>query len=81
MKAASVVQLLLLLFASASRSHSPFDGTWVIDTTKNENLANEKPKVFLVSDGVFRGATARSRLMARIKRSPLRDIGMRLAFA
>jgi hypothetical protein len=54
MKAASVVQLLLLLFASASRSQSPFDGTWVIDTTKNENLANEKPKVFLVSDGVFR---------------------------
>jgi hypothetical protein len=54
MKAASVILLLLSLFASASRSQSLFDGTWAIDTSKNENLANEKPKVFLLSDGVFR---------------------------
>ena len=54
MKAASVVLLLLPVFPSGFRSQSPFDGTWVIDTSKNQNLANEKPKVFLVSDGVFR---------------------------
>ena len=59
MKAESMALLLLLLFPSASRSQSPFDGTWVMDTSKNENLANEKPKMFLVSDGVFRsGDTA-----------------------
>jgi len=54
MKAASVVLLLLALFPGVSRSQSPFDGTWVIDTSKNENLANEKPTTFLLSDGVFR---------------------------
>lgn len=54
MKAASVALLLLPLFPSVSRSQSPFDGTWVIDTSKNENLANEKPTTFLLSDGVFR---------------------------
>ena len=54
MKTASVVLLLLPLFQSASRSQSPFDGTWVIDTGNNEYLANEKPTVFLVSDGIFR---------------------------
>ena len=42
----------------ACRSQSPFDGTWIIDTSKNENLTAEKPKVFLVVDGTFRsGAT------------------------
>ena len=54
MRAAPVVLLLLSLFPSASRSQSPFDGTWVIDTSKDANLANEKPTVFVVSDGVFR---------------------------
>ena len=54
MKAASVALLLLPLFPSVSRSQSPFDGTWVIDTSKNENLANEKPTTFLLSDGLFR---------------------------
>ena len=54
MRAAPVVLLLLSLFPSASRSQSPFDGTWVIDTSKDANLANEKPAVFVVSDGVFR---------------------------
>ena len=54
MKAAPVVLLLFFLFPSASCSQSPFDGTWVIDTSKNINLANEKPVVFLLSDGVFR---------------------------
>lgn len=53
MKAASVALLLLPLFPSVSRSQSPFDGTWVIDTSKNENLANEKPTTFLLSDGFF----------------------------
>ena len=54
MKAASVALLFLPLFPSVSRSQSPFDGTWVIDTSKNENLANEKPTTFLLSAGVFR---------------------------
>lgn len=55
MKATTVAWLLLLpLFQSVSRSQSPFDGTWVIDTSKNENLANEKPTVFSLSDGLFR---------------------------
>ena len=57
MKAASVVLLLLPLLPSAVRSQSqqsPFDGTWVIDTSRNENLANETPAKFLLSDGVFR---------------------------
>ena len=54
MKAAFLVLLLLTMLSSASRSQSLFDGTWVIDTSKNENLANEKPRVFLVADGVYR---------------------------
>jgi hypothetical protein len=53
-KTASVVLLLLSLFPSASHSQSPFDGTWAIDTSKNENLAAEKPIVFLLADGTFR---------------------------
>lgn len=56
MRTSTVPLLLLPIFLSACRSQSPFDGTWVIDTSKNENLANEKPKVFLLSDGVFRSA-------------------------
>jgi hypothetical protein len=51
---AAFVALLLVLCPNASRSQSPFDGTWVIDTSKNENLANEKPVMFLLYDGVFR---------------------------
>ena len=54
MKAACVALLFLPLFPSVSRSQSPFDGTWVVDTSKNENLADEKPTTFLLSDGVFR---------------------------
>ena len=52
MKTASVALLLLLLFPSASRSQSPFDGTWVIDT--NKNLTAEKPMAILLADGMFR---------------------------
>ena len=55
MKAVSVVLFLLILFPSALRSQNPFDGTWVLPS-KNENLANEKPVIFSVSDGVFRSA-------------------------
>jgi hypothetical protein len=54
MKAAYVALLLLPLFPSVSRSQSPFDGTWVITTSKNENLTKQKPTKFLLSDGVFR---------------------------
>jgi hypothetical protein len=55
MKAASVVLLLAVLFPSASRSQSPFDGTWVIDIDKNRNFAAEKPIAFSLADGMFRG--------------------------
>jgi hypothetical protein len=54
MKATFVVLLLVPLFPSAYRSQSPFDGTCVIDTSKNENIAAEKPIVFSVADGMFR---------------------------
>lgn len=52
MKAASAVLLFGALFPCTS--HSQFDGTWIIDTAKNENLAHAKPTVFLLSNGVFR---------------------------
>jgi len=54
MKATSLLLLALCLFSTEARSQSPFDGTWIIDTGKNENLASEKPRVLSVSDGVFR---------------------------
>ena len=54
MKAAFVALLLVVLFPTASRSQSPFDGTWVIDTNKNRNFAAEKPIAFSIADGMFR---------------------------
>jgi hypothetical protein len=54
MKAASLALLFVALFPTVVRSQSPFDGTWVIDTDKNKNLASEKPRVLSLSDGVFR---------------------------
>jgi hypothetical protein len=54
MKAMSLLFLALCLFFSNAHAQSPFDGTWVIDTGKNENLASEKPRVLSVADGVFR---------------------------
>jgi len=54
MKAISLLFLALCLLSSNARSQSPFDGTWVIDTGKNENLASEKPRVLSVAGGVFR---------------------------
>jgi hypothetical protein len=54
MNAASVALLLVVLFPSASRSQSLFDGTWVIETDKNRNFAAEKPITFSLADGVFR---------------------------
>jgi hypothetical protein len=54
LKAASVGLLLVVLFPSASRSQSPFDGTWVIDTNKKRNFAGEKPTAFSLADGMFR---------------------------
>jgi hypothetical protein len=53
MKAAFLALLLLILFPSASRSQSPFDGTWVV-TNKNRNFATEQPIAFLLADGTFR---------------------------
>ena len=54
MKATYLLLLTLCLFSAEARSQSPFDGTWIIDTGKNENLASEKPRVLSVVDGVFR---------------------------
>jgi hypothetical protein len=54
MKVISLLLLALCLFSSDARLQSPFDGTWVIDTGKNENLASEKPRVLSVASGVFR---------------------------
>ena len=54
MKATSLLLLALCFFSTEARSQSPFDGTWTIDTGKNENLASEKPRVLSVADGVFR---------------------------
>ncbi len=54
MKAASVALLLVVLFPTASRSQSPFDGTWVIDTNNNRNFAAEKPIAFSIADGMYR---------------------------
>jgi hypothetical protein len=54
MKAASIALLLVVLFPSASRSQSPFDGTWIVDIDKNRNFAAEKPIVFTLADGMFR---------------------------
>ena len=54
MKSASIALLLVVLFPGTSRSQSPFDGTWVIDTDKNRNFAAEKPIALSLSDGIFR---------------------------
>lgn len=53
MKTGTVLLLLLPLLPSACRSQSPFDGTWVIDTSEDD-LAAEKPKMFLLADETFR---------------------------
>lgn len=54
MKAALLALLLVPLSPSVSRSQSPFDGTWVMDTGKNRNFAAEKPIALSLADGVFR---------------------------
>jgi hypothetical protein len=54
MKATPFLLLVLCLVSTDARSQSPFDGTWVIDTGQNENLASEKPRALSVSNGVFR---------------------------
>jgi len=58
-KATLLLLVALCLFSAEARSQSPFDGTWVIDTSKNENLASEKPRVLSVADGVFRDGDRR----------------------
>ena len=54
MKATFLLLLALCFFSTDARSQSPFDGTWIIDTGNDENLASEKPRVLFVVDGVFR---------------------------
>jgi hypothetical protein len=54
MKSASIALLLLALFPNPSRSQSPFDGTWVIDTDKNRNFSAEKPISLSLAGGMFR---------------------------
>jgi len=53
MKATSLLLLTLCFCCIDAGSQSPFDGTWVIDSGKSENLASEKPRVLSVADGVF----------------------------
>ena len=44
MRAATILLLLLPVFPGAYRSQSPFDGTWVIDTSKHDGLGKiDKP--------------------------------------
>jgi hypothetical protein len=54
MRATYLLLLAGCLLSAEGRSQSPFDGTWIIDTGKNENLPSEKPRVLSVLDGVFR---------------------------
>jgi hypothetical protein len=54
MKATSLLLLVLSFLSTEARLQSAFDGTWAIDTGKNESLASEKPRVLSVADGVFR---------------------------
>jgi hypothetical protein len=54
MKFAPLVLSLMALFPRTSHSQCPFDGTWVIDTDKNRNFADEKPVTFSLADGIFR---------------------------
>jgi hypothetical protein len=44
----------MCLFSNSANSQSLFDGTWIIDTSSNENLASEKPRVLSLEDGLFR---------------------------
>jgi len=53
-KAAYLALLLVVLFPIASRSQSPFDGTWIVDPPKSESLAATKPITFSVVHGMFR---------------------------
>jgi hypothetical protein len=46
------VLLFLLLIPSAALAQSPFDGTWTVDS---KAWLPEKPEVYLLADGVFRG--------------------------
>jgi hypothetical protein len=81
MKAISLLLLALCLFSSNARSQSPFDGTWVIDTGKNENLASEKPRVLSVAGGVSAKVIGNSRPMGLIKRFLPPGIGIQSTFA
>lgn len=54
MKATSFLLLAICLLSNRAHSQSPFDGTWIIDTSSNENLAAEKPRVLSLADGLFR---------------------------
>lgn len=70
MKPTSFLLLALCLSSTNARSQSPFDGTWVIDTGKNENLASEKPRVLSVADGVFREGDRRIKADGSDQRVP-----------
>ena len=54
MKATLFLLLVMCLLSNRAHSQSPFDGTWIIDTSSNENLASEKPRVLSLADGLFR---------------------------
>jgi len=54
LKTAALLLLLFPLAPGECRAQSPFDGTWVIDTSKKENGVEEKPITFEVTGGVYR---------------------------
>jgi hypothetical protein len=80
MKATPFLLLAICLFSSDARSQSPFDGTWIIDTGKNENLVSEKPRVLSVADGCFARVIGKSRPVAPIKKFQSPGIGIQSVF-
>ena len=70
MKAMSLLLLALCLVSTDAHSQSPFDGTWIIDTGKNENLASENPRVLSVAGGVFREGDRRLKADGTDQRVP-----------
>jgi hypothetical protein len=44
----------MCLHSNSAHSQSLFDGTWIIDTSSNQSLASEKPRVLSLANGLFR---------------------------
>jgi hypothetical protein len=53
-KATSFLFLAMCLPSNSAHSQSLFDGTWIIDTSGDQSLASEKPRVLSLANGLFR---------------------------